>query len=253
MTRAHIADPALVGKAGTGEPVIPCIGCNQGCIGHYHAGTPIACVVNVRTGRERLFTSAVPSGGRRVLVVGAGPAGLAAAVEAASLGHAVRLIEAAPGIGGQFRVAGLAPAHTQAWASYQTWVSAELRRLGVDLRLGTAATAADADGPGETVHQYQRSRYLARLDELGVTVRAHTELVVRPDALLLRNIHSGRESVLTAFATVVTAAGRVPHDPLWADLEGAPGVTRVGDVLSPRGLEEAVLEGAMAVREHAIW
>jgi hypothetical protein len=86
-----------------------------------------------------------------------------------------------------------------------------------------------------------------------VTLRAHTELVLRPDALLLRNIHSGRESVVTGFATVVTAAGRVPHDPLWTELEGTPGVTRVGDVLSPRGLEEAVLEGAMAVRNRAIW
>jgi hypothetical protein len=71
--------------------------------------------------------------------------------------------------------------------------------------------------------------------------------------VLLRNIHSGRESAAPASDTVVTAAGRVPHDPLWAELEGTPGVTRVGDVLSPRGLEEAVLEGTMAVRNRAIW
>ena len=321
MTRAHIADPALVSKASTGEPVIPCIGCNQGCIGHYHAGTPIACVVNVRTGRERVFPVPVTKG-RRVLVVGAGPAGLAAAMEAGRRGDAVRLLEAAAGIGGQFRVAGLAPAHARAWTSYEAWVSAELGRLGVDLRLGATATAADADGydlvvlatgampyllvgpaggllvdawtaladpaavtgpvlvadwgggqegldaaealasaghrvtlavaafgPGETVHQYQRSRYLARLDELGVTLRPHTELVVRPDALALRNIHSGREEAVAGFNAVVTAAGRVPHDPLWVALEGRPGVIRVGDVLSPRGLEEAVLEGTLAVQE----
>jgi 2,4-dienoyl-CoA reductase-like NADH-dependent reductase (Old Yellow Enzyme family) len=323
MTRAHIADPALVSKAATGEPAIPCIGCNQGCIGHYHAGTPIACVVNVRTGRERIFLARAGKG-RRVLVVGAGPAGLAAALEAARGGDDVRLLESAVEIGGQFRVAGLAPAHAQAWSRYHAWASAEVRRLGIDLRLGTTATAADADGydlvvlatgavpyrlpastccplvdawtaladpaavtgpvlvadwggghegldvaealataghrvtlavaafgPGETVHQYQRSRYLARLDELGVTLRPHSELVVCPDnqPLLLRNIHSGREEEVTGYRTVVAAAGRVPHDPLWAALEGTLGVVRAGDVLSPRGLEEAVLDGALAVRD----
>ena len=52
MTRAMIADPDLISKAiaGRAADVLHCIGCNQGCIGHYHAGTPIACVVNPRTG-----------------------------------------------------------------------------------------------------------------------------------------------------------------------------------------------------------
>ena len=55
MTRALIADPDLVAKAAAGraDDVIACIGCNQACIGHYHAGLPIGCVVNPRTGRER--------------------------------------------------------------------------------------------------------------------------------------------------------------------------------------------------------
>ena len=56
MTRALIADPDLVAQGGgTARPdeIIACIGCNQGCIGHYHAGVPIGCVVNPRTGRER--------------------------------------------------------------------------------------------------------------------------------------------------------------------------------------------------------
>src|SRR6185436_11503636 len=55
MTRAMIADPDLLAKAAADRvaEVIPCVGCNQGCIGHYHAGLPIACIVNPRTGRER--------------------------------------------------------------------------------------------------------------------------------------------------------------------------------------------------------
>ena len=55
MTRALIADPELIAKtqAGAADEVIECIGCNQACIGHYHAGVPIGCAVNARTGRER--------------------------------------------------------------------------------------------------------------------------------------------------------------------------------------------------------
>ena len=77
MTRAMIADPDLLAKAAAGaaDEVIPCIGCNQGCIGHYHAGLPIACVVNPRTGRERSIPRPSRDGasaGRRVLVAGGG-------------------------------------------------------------------------------------------------------------------------------------------------------------------------------------
>src|SRR5262245_48986944 len=145
MTRAHIADPDLVSKSAAGRPVIPCIGCNQGCIGHYHAGLPIACTVNVRTGRER----SVPrrpdppqASDRTTLVVGGGPAGIAAALEAAAAGDRVRLIEAAEALGGQLRIAGKAPGHQELWSRYLRWVTAELGRRGVEVALGAPATAA---------------------------------------------------------------------------------------------------------------
>src|ERR687894_2528167 len=78
VTRALIADPDLVAKAAAGRPedVLGCIGCNQGCIGHYHAGVPIGCLVNPRTGRERELPPprARPTRPpRRVLVIGGGP------------------------------------------------------------------------------------------------------------------------------------------------------------------------------------
>ena len=52
MTRAQIADPELIAKTTAGRPetVIECVGCNQACIGHYHAGVPIGCAVNPRAG-----------------------------------------------------------------------------------------------------------------------------------------------------------------------------------------------------------
>ncbi|MFZ0088549.1 MAG: hypothetical protein WAL63_03515, partial [Solirubrobacteraceae bacterium] len=88
MTRALIADPQLIAKTldGRAGEVVECVGCNQACIGHYHAGVPIGCAVNPRTGREQQFpprrTAAAPRR-RRTLVIGGGPAGAAAAIEAA--------------------------------------------------------------------------------------------------------------------------------------------------------------------------
>jgi 2,4-dienoyl-CoA reductase-like NADH-dependent reductase (Old Yellow Enzyme family) len=151
MTRALIADPELVAKAAAGraEDVVPCVGCNQGCIGHYHAGLPIACLVNPRTGRERTLPRPVRGAGaaerRRVLVAGGGPAGVAAALEAASAGHAVVLAERSDALGGQLRVAGRAPAHRETWERWSRWVQRRLRAEGVEVRLGVTVGPADAD------------------------------------------------------------------------------------------------------------
>ena len=150
MTRAMIADPDLLAKAAAGaaDEVIPCIGCNQGCIGHYHAGLPIACVVNPRTGRERSIPRPSRDGasaGRRVLVAGGGPAGVAAALEAAAAGHDVVLAERSAALGGQFRVAGRAPAHRETWERYARWIAHRLEADGVDVRLSTEVAAGDAE------------------------------------------------------------------------------------------------------------
>ena len=97
MNRALIADPDMPRKARAGETrsIVRCIGCNA-CIAHYHAGTPIRCAQNPRTGRERTLPRPEPARARRrVAVVGAGPAGLAAAAEAAAAGHDVVVLERA--------------------------------------------------------------------------------------------------------------------------------------------------------------
>ena len=95
MTRALITDPDLPRKAAGGQAaeIFRCIGCNA-CIAHYHAGTPIGCSQNPRTGRELTLPRVQPaSRRRRVVIVGAGPAGLAAALEARGAQHEVVLLE----------------------------------------------------------------------------------------------------------------------------------------------------------------
>lgn len=171
MTRAHIAEPHLLRKAVAGEPAIPCIGCNQGCIGHYHAGLPIACVTNVRTGREAQLaqrpSAPAASTGRSTLVVGGGPAGVTAAIAAAEAGDAVELAERGDRLGGQLAVAGRAPGHQETWSRWSRWTEAELARLGVRIRLRSELDAAGCAGYDRVVVATGARPYPPELPGLG--------------------------------------------------------------------------------------
>jgi hypothetical protein len=119
-----------------------------------------------------------------------------------------------------------------------------LGRAGVPVTLACAGLV-----PGETLHQYQRNLYLARLDELAIAILHHHELAEEDGRPVLRHVFSGRVSPLPEPVTLVLAQGRVPADELWGQLQSHPGAIRAGDVLGPRTLEEAVLEGTLAVAE----
>jgi NADPH-dependent 2,4-dienoyl-CoA reductase/sulfur reductase-like enzyme len=79
-----------------------------------------------------------------VLVAGGGPAGVAAALEAAAAGHAVVLTERSAQLGGQLRVAGRAPAHRETWERYERWIAHRLTADGVEVRLGAEVAPDDA-------------------------------------------------------------------------------------------------------------
>src|SRR6185437_8219180 len=114
MTRALITDPSMPRRAREGSAFTTCIGCNQGCIGHYHAGLPIACTVNPWTGFEaRLPRPAPAARAETVVVVGAGPAGCAAAAAAAACGHRAIVLDRGAEPGGQMRLALGAPGHAE--------------------------------------------------------------------------------------------------------------------------------------------
>jgi 2,4-dienoyl-CoA reductase-like NADH-dependent reductase (Old Yellow Enzyme family) len=147
IVRGQIADPHLAAKARDGHPdrIRRCISCNQMCWGRRSRDYWISCLVNPSAGREwdwggdRFTPAPTPA---RVLVIGAGPAGLEAARTAAERGHTVTLCEAAPEIGGQFRLAGLQPRRAQI-LDLLGWYDSELARLNVDLRLNTYVDPAD--------------------------------------------------------------------------------------------------------------
>lgn len=146
IVRGQIADPHLVSKAvrGRSDDIRGCISCNQMCWGRRSRDYWISCLVNPSVGHEwdwggDRFTR---DGEGRVLVVGAGPAGLEAARAAAERGFEVILAEAAPDIGGQFRLAGLQPRRGQI-TDLLAWYERQLRQLRVDLRLNTCLDAAE--------------------------------------------------------------------------------------------------------------
>jgi 2,4-dienoyl-CoA reductase-like NADH-dependent reductase (Old Yellow Enzyme family)/thioredoxin reductase len=143
MNRALITDPQMPEKARAGRTrsILRCIGCNV-CIAHYHAETPIRCAQNPRTGRELTLPGASASADpQRVVVVGAGPAGLAAAAEAGAAGNDVILLERADQIGGQVWLAGHGPSHRELADSLTRNYEQLLDRPNIELRLGTTATA----------------------------------------------------------------------------------------------------------------
>jgi 2,4-dienoyl-CoA reductase-like NADH-dependent reductase (Old Yellow Enzyme family)/thioredoxin reductase len=141
MTRALISDPDLPRKAASEESgrILRCIGCNA-CIAHYHAGTPIACAVNPRTGRERMLPPVGhASGNRRVVVVGGGPAGLAAAAEAAGSGGSVVVLERGARLGGQIALTRIAPGSAEVGHRLLELFDGLLADHDVEIRLETTA------------------------------------------------------------------------------------------------------------------
>ncbi len=140
MTRALLADPAILRKsrAGRGEQVRSCIGYNL-CIARRLRKYPVACVQNPTAGLENLGELRPTVAPHRVVVVGAGAAGLEAARVAAERGHDVVVLEASGSAGGQVSLIAKLP-HQSAFAELIEWRLSELARLGVEVRLNTMAT-----------------------------------------------------------------------------------------------------------------
>lgn len=136
--RQFLADPDFLVKAKEGreEDIRQCIACNQGCIEREILGEGnIRCSINPETGQETIYPTKPAAQPKNVWIVGGGPAGLIAAVEASRLGHKVTLFEKRKSLGGQIRYAQIPP-HKEVYGKWIDWQINQVLKAGVTVKTG---------------------------------------------------------------------------------------------------------------------
>lgn len=140
--RGLLADPYLPMKLAEGRPedIAPCIGCNENCIGRVSAGDHISCTVNPTVGREAELELKASKSPKKILVIGGGPGGMSAAIDAVKMGHHVELWEKSTRLGGMLTSAGR-PSFKLEINYLIDYYRTQLLKLGVKVKYSTTATA----------------------------------------------------------------------------------------------------------------
>lgn len=141
MARPFLADPEFVLKAmeNRSDQINTCIGCNQACLDHVFDGKMTSCLVNPRACHETELNIELSTAPKKIAVIGAGPAGLAAATTAAKRGHSVTLFDSATEIGGQFNIAKQIPGKEE-FSETLRYFQRQISLLNVELKLNTRVT-----------------------------------------------------------------------------------------------------------------
>lgn len=152
LARPFLADAAFVSKSarGAAQSINTCIACNQACLDQIFVGKVTSCLVNPRACHETLMPVTPCAAPKFIAVVGAGPAGMAFALQAAQRGHRVQLYEADDAIGGQFNIARQIPGKAE-FSETLRYFAHQLAAAGVRISTGRRVTAADLDEADEVV------------------------------------------------------------------------------------------------------
>lgn len=230
LGRQLVADPDWPAKVASGRcnEIRYCVMCNKGCTDKLTRQRPIACAINAANGRETTSVTAEwPEQRKRVLIVGAGPAGLEAARVSALRGHRVTIVERSNALGGQLNLA-VVPPHKDELNRLLDFYRREIARLGIEVRYEVTATP-----------------------ELIASLR-YDELILATGAV--------------AFAPSVTGRGKLPEIQAWEILAGEATAERrvlvvgggsvgveVAEYLAVRGGEVAIVEmGEVLAKDESV-
>tara|TARA_R110002074_G_scaffold161480_11_gene319561 strand:+ start:34780 stop:36807 length:2028 start_codon:yes stop_codon:yes gene_type:complete len=149
MARPFLADPEWVNKAAENkvDEINTCIGCNQACLDHVFEQKVASCLVNPRACHETELNYLPTEKKKKIAVVGAGPAGLAASTIAAQRGHDVTLFDADKEIGGQFNMAKQIPGKEEFYETIR-YFNTQIALHQVTLKLNTRVQAEDLKNEG---------------------------------------------------------------------------------------------------------
>ena len=152
LARPMLADADFVAKAMADQSaqIAPCIGCNQACLDHTFGGKISSCLVNPRACYETELKVEPSETPKSIAVVGAGPAGLSAALTAAERGHSVTIFDRASEIGGQLNLAKQV-AGKEECRGVVDWYRPPVEELGVTVKLNMEVSANDLDGFDEVI------------------------------------------------------------------------------------------------------
>jgi N-methyl-L-proline demethylase len=216
MTRAHLTDPHLVRKIieKREEDIRPCVGANY-CLDRIYQGGEAYCIHNPATGRELTMPHIIPKAEKRrkVVIVGAGPAGLEAARVSAERGHEVVVFEAADKAGGQIRLTAQSERRRE-MISIIEWRMGQCEKLGVSFHFNTwaEADAIQAEKPDVVIIAtggLPHTEVLSRGNELVISAWDIISGDVKPGSNVLIFDDAGDHAGLQAAEFIAKAGGKV--------------------------------------------